>query len=88
MERDSEAGAEIEVVWAEQRFSPVQFHSFGVGPFACTVRVERGETPEEAFDRGVRFLRACARRAYPQARDDFFAAMSDAAGVAKQGRRG
>lgn len=41
----------VTVTWAEERFSPVQFQSFGVGPFAATGRVEKGETVAQAQSR-------------------------------------
>lgn len=41
----------VEVHWAEQRFAPVPYNSFGVGPFKATVMVRKGESVEAAVYR-------------------------------------
>jgi hypothetical protein len=71
------------VVWPEQRFSPVEYHSFGVGPFSVVVTVRPGETPDQAFDRAWNFLAAQARKMYPSALADFLCKVREAAGAAK-----
>jgi hypothetical protein len=53
-------GEEITVTWAEERFSPVQYNSFGVGPFTYTTRVRPGETFDDAFRRAHAKLAAAA----------------------------
>jgi len=57
---DSSEGDTVRVVWAEEAFSPQQFHSFRVGPFEATTRVESGETISMAADRAMRELRLWA----------------------------
>lgn len=41
----------VTVTWAEERFSPIQFNSFGVGPFEATGFVRDGETVAQAMTR-------------------------------------
>jgi hypothetical protein len=64
-------GTQITVVYSEQRFAPVQYHSFGIGPFTTVVTVADGETGMEAFIRGYTFLQACARAIYTATKQDF-----------------
>lgn len=52
--RDALIAAEdtpVEVHWAEQRFVPVPYSSFGVGPFKATVMVRKGESIPDAVYR-------------------------------------
>ena len=52
--RDALIAAEdtpIDVHWAEQKFSPVPFNTFGIGPFKATVMVRKGESIPEAVYR-------------------------------------
>lgn len=44
-------GDTITVTWAEERYSPVQYQSFGVGPFTLTGKVRAGETRGDALRR-------------------------------------
>ncbi len=48
---NGEAGLAFDVSWAEERFCPVAYQSFGVGPFKATGIVQEGETLGEAMRR-------------------------------------
>ncbi len=45
----ADEGETVTVTWAEERFCPVPYQSFGVGPFTYTTKVKPGETFDEAF---------------------------------------
>lgn len=63
---------EITVCWSEEKFAPVSYHSFGIGPFYMKTKVKPGETPEEAFQRAWDVLDKMARQMYPAKRNGFF----------------
>jgi hypothetical protein len=73
---DPHAGEEkpdtVTVTWSEERFAPVQYHSFGIGPFWMTTKIRPDETPEQAMERAYTALDAVARRLYSQKRKGFF----------------
>jgi hypothetical protein len=56
----------IEVVWGPQKFAPISFHSFDVGPLTMRTTIRKGETPEQAFERAYSFLASQGRRVYEQ----------------------
>lgn len=68
----------VTVVWAEQKFSPIQYESFGVGPFYYKTTVKPGETPAQAMHRAYAVLQEFARTTYPGKRDEFFEQHADA----------
>lgn len=53
---------EVEVHWAEQKFAPVPYNSFGVGPLRATVMVRKGESVASAVYRMWLELDAVAAR--------------------------
>lgn len=80
-------GEQVRVVWAAQKFAPIQYHSFDVGPFEYVTTVQPGETLEQAHDRAFAFVKSCAKKAYREARDEFFACVADAGETASRRRR-
>lgn len=54
----------VTYTWAEERYSPIQYQTFGVGPFSYTTEVREGETPEQAMDRARDFVKALAKKEY------------------------
>ncbi len=54
------SGESFEVSWAEERFCPVAYQSFGVGPFKASGTVQEGETLGEAMRRVSAILYAFA----------------------------
>lgn len=83
---DEERADEVTACYGEQKFSPVQYHMFNVGPFFYKTQVRRGETPAEALDRAYRVCVEAARKAYPIARDEFLERVKDSQHAAR--RRG
>jgi hypothetical protein len=69
--QNNEQKESITVCYAEQRFSPVDYNSFGVGPFYMTTTIQPGETHEMAFSRAMKFLQVQARAAFTEAKKDF-----------------
>ncbi len=63
----------ITVFAGEEKFSPVQYHSFAIGGYSYTTTIRGDETPEEAFTRAWSFLSQMKRNAFAEARADFYA---------------
>lgn len=59
----------VTVTWGEAVCSPLQYHSYRVGPFSVTVSVEDGETVEQALERAQRAVNAHAARMVKAARE-------------------
>lgn len=66
------AGDLITVTWGEEKFSPVQYHSFAVGPFSITSKLLPGETYEMAYTRLWNHLDNIARTCFIMKRNDFY----------------
>jgi hypothetical protein len=62
---------EITVTWSEQRFSPVSYNSFGIGPFYMRTAIGEDETPEGAAARALAHLRKVAEEVYQHERQEF-----------------
>lgn len=65
----------VTVTWAEERFSPIQYNSFGVGPFSVTGLVRIGESRADAARRLYAELNAFAVEARTQKAQSFAAAV-------------
>jgi hypothetical protein len=65
-------GEQITISFSEERFAPVQYHSFAFGGLFYRTHVREGETPEQAFERGWEFLESCAIRQFKAKRDGFW----------------
>jgi hypothetical protein len=78
---------EVTVFFGEQKFSPVQYQSFSVGPFIMKTKVRPGESPEDAMARAYAALEKHARAIWPQARDGFIKSVKDAAKAAREAGR-
>jgi hypothetical protein len=83
---DVEPLDKVTVCFGEEKFAPVQYHSFGIGPFFMTTTVRAGETPEEAMLRAHRACEAVARKIYPGKRDAFLASCTDSSNAARARR--
>lgn len=69
-------GASVEtvtVVWPEELFSPIQFHTYKVGPFTATVNRKPGEAIQEACARAMGQLDAFAKQERMRKHDDYMA---------------
>jgi hypothetical protein len=56
----------LTVTWPREHFQPIEFHGMDLGPFSMSVTIQRGETPEEAHDRGMRRLGHMADDLFPR----------------------
>lgn len=69
-------GAPVEtvtVVWPEELYSPIQFHTYKVGPFSTTVNRKPGEAIQEACARAMAQLDAFAKQERMRKHDDYMA---------------
>lgn len=69
---DLDVGDEVVATFAPEKFAPIQFHSFDIGPFIAKTKVREGETGEEAMQRAYNVARNFARKTFPEKRDEFF----------------
>ena len=75
MKKEDDGLDVIKVYTGEERFSPVDYHSFSIGGFTYTTKIQRDETPEEAFSRAWAFLQRMKKEKFPEARNDFYERM-------------
>lgn len=71
-------GTRVSVTIGRQVFSPIQFHTFEVGPFSMTRDLRDGETAEEALRTIYLELRAFADGVYERERTAFIERMRTA----------
>lgn len=83
-ERD--VGDLVTANWGAEKCSPVQYHTFDVGPFSYTTKVRAGETPAEAGMRAYKVRENLADLTYVQKRDEFLRNVRDAARAVKAAR--
>lgn len=57
-------GDQITVTWGAEKYAPIQYNNFDVGPFSTTTTIREGETAEEATDRAKAFLATLAREEF------------------------
>ena len=62
----------ITVTASEERFSPVNYHTFAIGGFTYTTSVREDETAEQAFNRAWSFLQRMKKEKFKEVRDDFY----------------
>lgn len=55
---EDEGGDEVTVVLAAEKFAPIQYHSFDIGPFMVKTVRQPGETLKEVYARVMPQLRA------------------------------
>lgn len=87
---DVEEADTVTATFGEEKFSPIQYQSFAVGPFFAKTKVKPGESLEQALGRAYEACRAAARLCYKEKRDEFIAnvaAADQAARDAAQRRR-
>lgn len=78
--------AVLTVTLGAQKFAPVQYHSFDVGPYVAQVELEAGETFEQARERTMSKLRAMADADFAEQLQSFLQRVKLAAGAARGGR--
>lgn len=52
----------VTVTWGEEKYTPVPYQTFGVGPFSATVAVAPGESDAAALERAYAVLDAFAKK--------------------------
>jgi len=77
----------VEVTYGLQKFSPVSYQTFDVGPFSIRITKSDHETEEQAFKRGYAFLERQARVAFKAQLADFLQNVKEAAEAARGGKR-
>lgn len=80
-------GDKIFCTWGPEKYSPIQYHTFDVGPFAVETTVRAGETGQAAFERGMKVCLIAARASYPQKRDEYLENVKEAADKVRESRR-
>lgn len=65
-------GDTLTVFVGQEKFSPVQFHSFAIGGHSATTTIQEGETAEEAFNRVRDFLSRKKREEFVVERKDYY----------------
>lgn len=83
---DRKGGEQVTVTLGVEKFAPVQYQSFDVGPFSLTVTSRPGETVEEAALRGLASLRAVQRKDFEVRSKEFLERVRGAALAAAQGK--
>lgn len=63
---DDEGGDEVTVVWGAEKYAPIQYHSFDVGPFMVKTTRQAGETLAEVRARVWPALRAQAEAEFKE----------------------
>jgi len=58
------AGTKLLVSWGDETITPIRYQSMKVGPFDMMVVVQYGETPYDAYRRGIRHLNVIAQTEY------------------------
>lgn len=66
----------ITVAIGEQKFSPVDYNTFCVGPFSATITVKQGEDLDEAISEAHAILLNSARLEYKRALDAYTKALT------------
>jgi hypothetical protein len=63
----------VDVAWGEEKYTPVPYQTFSVGPFSARIALGPGESPEAAIGRGYAVLDAFAKRVREKKLDDYVA---------------
>lgn len=63
---EDEGGDVVTVVLAAEKFAPIQYHSFDVGPFMVQTTRRPGETIKEVWARVMPILRALQEEEFRQ----------------------
>lgn len=78
------SGETVTATWGEERFSPVQYNTFGVGPFSFTTVVREGETAEQAMIRAYAVVKSTAEKFFDLKCTEFLESVRRAAGQARK----
>jgi hypothetical protein len=70
-DQDLDPGDEVTACYPEQKFSPVQYHTFSVGGYFVKTHVRQGETGAQALARAYGVAEKFARAEFTKARDEY-----------------
>lgn len=82
---DDEGGDEITVTLAAEKYAPIQYQSFDIGPFVIRTTRRPGETIAEVFARVMPELRAQAAQEFAARLPEHLARVKAAAQAARGG---
>ena len=68
-------GMQVTITLAEQRYSPVSFNTFGVGPFTATVTIAPGDDVEQVLGEAREILREAAKVEFKRAIESYTKAL-------------
>ena len=77
---------EVTITLAAEKYAPVQYHSFDVGPFMVRTRRRPGETLMQVYERVMPELRAMSDKAFHETLPVHLARVKEAATSARGGR--
>ena len=83
---DRKGGVQVMVTLGVEKFAPVQYQSFDVGPFSVTLTTQPGETVQEAMSRGLAMLYIVQRADFEARSKAFLERVRLAAGAARSAR--
>lgn len=93
--QDLDVGDEVTAFFATEKFAPVKYFSFDIGPFIYKTKVRSGETADEAMARAYAVVESFARKTYKTKLGEFLDRVADGeeeidrrADAAKVARRG
>lgn len=86
MNDDRSGGVQVVVTLGAEKFSPVQYQNFDVGPFSVTLTTRPGETVQEAMKRGLAMLYEVQREDFKVRSEGFLQRLREAGAAARGGR--
>jgi hypothetical protein len=73
----------VTITYGQQKFAPVQFHSFDVGPFSCEVEISDDMDANEECKQAYAFLRRQAEEAFKIQLQEFLPRVREAAAATR-----
>lgn len=59
-------GDEVTVGWGVEKYAPIRYQSFDLGPFSIKTKVRAGETGQDAFGRAQAMLKQFSTQAFEE----------------------
>jgi hypothetical protein len=72
-------GSKLTVTWGPEKFSPISYHTFDVGPFTMETTIKEDETADQAFQRAHQYLSQQARKAFQSRMREYFERVKETA---------
>lgn len=80
---DEDGWESLTVTWGAEKFAPIQYHSFDMGPLSVTVASEPGLTLAEAHARAIGHLKLMAEHQFEEQLAGFVERAKKAAAAAR-----